>query len=921
VRFLFFILFWLICTTFVVAQTPYFIHLNQNNGLPSNAVYDIIQDNKGFIWLASNDGLTRYDGFEYKSYKNEEQTSFPGSCIKEDKFGRIWYENFDGFLYYVQNDSLIALNNKATTGGFIPFVITSNHLFIVQINGVDCYNLETLKKEKFIEIEFTNAQHSTELKDQFYFIANGTLFQINSKLELKSKTLFKEGGKITYQLYSSLNDVIVVSKQNELKNLFRINESLQLIDSINISSVQFIQGIHYIDNNYWIHTPNGSYVYDEETKKLNTTYFNETTISNVLKDRQDNYWFTSPTEGLFLVPNISNQLFSLKNYNSNRIVATTNGYVIGTKKGELISISSDLKQTKLFYTSDENAEIYYLYDDSSQKTFYFSSKGFSFLKNNSQTEETINLAIKEICSLDEKYYAFASSGFCGLMLKPNYNTTFQSSWDNLFKKNIHQSYKNIAPLLEWIRGKSITYNSSSNTIYAATNVGLFKLSRNGIEEIKKDGSSFLASKIIYFKNQLFTKSNKGTLYKITNDKIFEPLNEKLGLNDFEVKLIKGFNDKLLVVGNNTIQILNMDNLTTLKIRINMDSHEIRDVSLNQNKLLILTSNGILSINIHQKNEHRESPIFIVNWMKINEQSFSLKDIPQLNYNQNRIAINFSLLDFGEDEAEKIYYKINDEEWTLISNKTRTLEFPSLAPNNYNIRFKHGNKISKEVITFEILPPYWKRWWFLLLSFIVIATSAYAYYKYQISLLFNQVKLLREKVQLEQNLSKSILKSIKSQMNPHFFYNALNTIQAYIFTNDKEKANNYLAKFSKLTRLILEQSEKETISLIEEVEALTLYLELEKMRFVDGFEYSIELKNISNKENIEFPPMIVQPFVENAVKHGLLHQESNKILSIVFEEKKQHLIITIDDNGIGRKRSEELNKIKKEKYQSFSTQEN
>ena len=159
------------------------------------------------------------------------------------------------------------------------------------------------------------------------------------------------------------------------------------------------------------------------------------------------------------------------------------------------------------------------------------------------------------------------------------------------------------------------------------------------------------------------------------------------------------------------------------------------------------------------------------------------------------------------------------------------------------------------------------------------------------------------------------------MNPHFFYNALNTIQAYIFTNEKQKANAYLAKFSKLTRNVLEMSEKETISLNEEIEALKLYLELEKMRFSDQFNFDIVLENSLDKENIEFPPMLIQPYVENAIKHGLLHKKGEKELMITFRKEQNLLIVLIDDNGIGRKRSKELNRIKSEKHQSFSSDAN
>lgn len=184
-----------------------------------------------------------------------------------------------------------------------------------------------------------------------------------------------------------------------------------------------------------------------------------------------------------------------------------------------------------------------------------------------------------------------------------------------------------------------------------------------------------------------------------------------------------------------------------------------------------------------------------------------------------------------------------------------------------------------------------------------------------------MKLFREKIELEKTLSKSMLASIKSQMNPHFFYNALNTIQAYIFTNDKFKANAYLSKFSKLTRMILEMSEKETISLDEEITALRLYIDLEKMRFTDSFSYEIIVQNIIDYNRISLPPMLIQPFVENAIKHGLLPKEDDKKLLITFYLSDQKLVVEINDNGIGRKKAEELKQKQNEKHQSFSTKAN
>jgi LytS/YehU family sensor histidine kinase len=206
------------------------------------------------------------------------------------------------------------------------------------------------------------------------------------------------------------------------------------------------------------------------------------------------------------------------------------------------------------------------------------------------------------------------------------------------------------------------------------------------------------------------------------------------------------------------------------------------------------------------------------------------------------------------------------------------------------------------------------------ALLAIVAVTYLYFKWQMSLLKKQNRLLSEKMELERNLNQSMLTSIKSQMNPHFFYNALNTIQSFIFSDDKRSATTYLSKFSKLTRMILEMSEKERITLAEEVVALKLYLEIEKARFSNDFEFSIVVDEQLDAELVRIPSMIVQPYVENAIKHGLLHSKQDKKLSILFEKTEQ-LQITIDDNGIGRKRSAELNQLRKDRHQPFSTEAN
>jgi tetratricopeptide (TPR) repeat protein len=212
---------------------------------------------------------------------------------------------------------------------------------------------------------------------------------------------------------------------------------------------------------------------------------------------------------------------------------------------------------------------------------------------------------------------------------------------------------------------------------------------------------------------------------------------------------------------------------------------------------------------------------------------------------------------------------------------------------------------------------------LILFFVLSLTTIY--------ILFNRFKIKKQndylKIKLietektllaEKKASQSELKAFKSQMNPHFFYNALNTIQSYILSNDKKLAINYLSKFSSLTRSILEMTERETIPISDEIKTLELYLDIEKARFNEDFEFEIKTENIDDIELTKIPSMFLQPYVENAIKHGLLHKEGLKKLNIDFKIKNNALFISIDDNGIGREKSGALNAIKNKNHQSFAT---
>ena len=181
-----------------------------------------------------------------------------------------------------------------------------------------------------------------------------------------------------------------------------------------------------------------------------------------------------------------------------------------------------------------------------------------------------------------------------------------------------------------------------------------------------------------------------------------------------------------------------------------------------------------------------------------------------------------------------------------------------------------------------------------------------------------LKIKQQELELEKRDSE--LAALKSQMNPHFIFNALNSIQELYTIGDKKIANEQMGNFSSLTRKILDVSGKQKITLAEEIEILTKYLELESMRFEMDFAYTVSFDEKIDEDYLQLPPMLIQPFIENSIKHGLLHKKGMKKLSISFEvnDAEDILLCTIIDNGIGRDASAQINKNRVASHVSFAS---
>lgn len=291
---------------------------------------------------------------------------------------------------------------------------------------------------------------------------------------------------------------------------------------------------------------------------------------------------------------------------------------------------------------------------------------------------------------------------------------------------------------------------------------------------------------------------------------------------------------------------------------------------------------------------------------------------ELHYPQNSFSCNFTVPDFFNGNAVRFAYRLTgvDADWVSSGNRD-FLSYSNLAPGSYTLQIKAANSDGvwneKGIsLTIKVLPPFWETLWFRVLLILLVALGIYALFIFRVSNIRKKEAL---KTQINKQMADMRLKVLRTRINPHFMFNALNSIQECIYTQKTEAASKYLSKFSLLLRQILEQSENTFITITDEIKILTLYLELESIRFDDRFTYHIN-NETQESDFLKIPPMLVQPFVENALWHGLRDKKGEKKLAVTFSAVGEFIHIIIEDNGIGRKAAKSISPTFEGKKQSF-----
>lgn len=282
-------------------------------------------------------------------------------------------------------------------------------------------------------------------------------------------------------------------------------------------------------------------------------------------------------------------------------------------------------------------------------------------------------------------------------------------------------------------------------------------------------------------------------------------------------------------------------------------------------------------------------------------------LPEIKANEQYFAFEFGCIDFNNQQFHQFAYKLDgwDKDWVLSGNR-RYAGYTNLAGGNYTLLVKVANDegMWSDILSIPVIiqTPFYKKAWFIAALILLITCIIYLLYTLRVRAIRHNEAL---KTQFNRQIAESRMEALRAQMNPHFIFNSLNSINRYIVRNDVKTSSLYLTRFAKLIRLVLDNSRHKVISLSKELEALRMYMEMEAFRFEKKFNYNLQVSHDINPEEIEVPPLIIQPYVENAIWHGLLHKEDEGQLNIAVRKEDGLLRIDIVDNGIGREKAREF----------------
>jgi len=867
--------------------------LHKQLQLPCKQVFDLSSDTLGNIYFGTDQGIYRWNGFHLK------QLPFVGSQSAEISSmvflpgQQLACRNFSDQVFILENDSLKPLRilEKALKGEIIiDLKANSQRLIIAAENAI--WSFEPDKKLLKKRIQLPHVESIEVSGDTLYCTnSNGRLFvfshfKLIQSLALPTKRVYlvQYNNKLHCIGKGQSKPIVFALKQSRWKEVVNLQSKTPTIN--NLIADQGYLGIS---------STNGFYLWNDTINLINPV---ERIIGSDFKiDFQQQIWFSTLNAGVFVVPNLQVTQLGSGMEEVNRFCVAGNTLYAGTRNGIIKSYNAQTKQWRL-ESKQHQEEIGFL---------SFQNDGWLYATHgrfHPKTKQFQAAYYGKDITLDSRYNTYLALHSLSALIPKAENPLF-----NTTQLPPILSEKKDLLLLRKQRSKALVLENDSSLYIAYNNELIHYTPGHSLALTNQQGQPIYANQLIKDKlrNLIWVaSSNNGVMGFSSGRLIFH------FLPDISCKRIFIDSKGICILGNKGLILVNPETgqLHNLSQQFGLGTHAFNDLVVWQNQLILAGQNEIISLPLSNLTSSPEARLSL---SEVRTSTRKIQDNQVIPYSENTLKFSWDLVDLKSMEEVQLLYRLLpiDSNWNKLSANQNELVVANLSPGSYRFEIKPiPGKAMNEAFHFSIQNPIYLSIWFL----IVVSLSVLILFYLVIRWVQYRTKKAQE---FQTQLVASRLTALRAQMNPHFLYNVLNTLQGLIYSRMIDSAGTYISKFSDYLRNTLQISDVQEISIREEIESLKLYLELEQLRFGDEFSFSI--KGDPSDEHWKIPSLLIQPFVENAVKHGLLNKKGKKQVHVRFtQENPAQLCIAIEDNGIGRKASREINSMRKDKPKSFAT---
>jgi len=938
--------------------------LGQRNALPDNALFCLFTDSRGIVWIGSANGLARYDGHTdsfrtiplYSRNSNSRPSANIINAIAEDSRG-LWIGTGNGLCFL-----------DVKTNRFRRFVhdgrsnsISDDHIrdikvapdgtmWIATIHGLNSLDPATMRFTSFFHDIADSSTLSTSMVQKIVIDKDGNLWTaaisedklyidcFNTKthrcervIKYIPKQSISSGNYQISVLFPANPGNMVTSLYMDRSGRLWIGSSLSgltlffpdrhifhdynrdLTDADGLRSNNIISIYEDVSGMIWLGTLAGAERFNPDESKfilyrsqlVNSASRDPKTVQAFAEDDSNRLWIGT-SDGLFILDRNTGK-FSYHHWHNNKAESVNDN--------SITAICRD-RQGNMWIGTVHGLK---LFDPAHNvlRSYYAEGSDTSLANNNISSivcDKNGDLLIA--CRGGFSFYYTQTHRFV------NYNNDAQDSLLNKRNNNIvFEDYRGIIWLGTQTKGL-IEYDRKNGTLENFTKRG---------NDISAPAATYVSSIAQDHEGIIWIATRSGLSRFNENTRTFTNFTDKNGLPDVRIKqLLVDDKDRIWMSSNRGISMLDESRaiFTNYDPSDGLQGWEFSEPSAFRTHDGYFCYGGQNGFNMFQpdsiKKNHFIPPLVLRRItifdqpLKMDSSLSNLKSL-RLSYKQNFFSFEFAALNY--DHPEKNQYACQlipfDKKIVRLGNN-HSISYTNVPPGNYTLKVYASNndgvwnKAGYD-LKLTIVPPFWSTMWFRTIVIAALLGAVFLFFKWRESRI--KKEQLRQTA-INKQIAEIRMSALQAQMNPHFIFNSLNSIQHLISIHEKEDAINCLSKFSKLIRKMLENSRENTVTVSNELELLELYIQLEQLRFNHKFDYHLSVDESIDAGNTEIPPLIIQPYVENAILHGLINKNGKGDLWFSLEKNNGSLICKVEDNGVGRARAQEIEEKKISKHKSL-----